>query len=104
MFPKDCTESYPQHMGTLRTYACFSIQQIMAFAEDMESVTGTLPDDLKPIAEALTKVSLEALTAAYIEELMCLSALSLQKFIQAAISANHQIKPDILKRSTSDAI
>ena len=104
MFPKDCTESYPQHLGTLRAYASFSIQQIIAFAEDMESVTGTLSDDLKPIAEALTKVSIEALTAAYAEGLMCLSDLGLQEFIQAAISANHQIKPDILKRSTSDAI
>ena len=104
MFSEDNTESYPHHLGTLRAYASFSIQHIIAFAEDMESVTGTLPDDLKPIGEALTKVSIEALTAAYAEGLMCLSDLGLQKFIQAAISANHQTKPNSLRRSNSDAI
>jgi hypothetical protein len=92
MFPEDGTESYPHHMDTLREYATFGIQQIMAFAEDMESVTGTLSDDLKPIAEAIIKVSIEALTAAYAEGLMCLSDLGLQEFTQAAISANHQTK------------
>jgi hypothetical protein len=104
MFSEDGTESYPHHMGTLREYASFSIQHIMAFAEDMEAVTGTLSADLKPIAEALTKVSIEVLTAAYAEGLLCLSDLGLQEFIQAAIPVNHQTKPDILKRSTSDAI
>ena len=91
-------------MGTLRNYACFSIQQIMAFAEDMESIIGTLPDDLKPIADALTKASIETLSAAYAEGLMCLSDLGLQEFTQAAISVNHQTKPNSLKRSTSNAI
>jgi hypothetical protein len=90
MFSKASTESYPHHMGTLREYASFSIQHIMAFAEDMESVTDTLSDDLKPIAETLTKVSIEALTVAYAEGLLCLSDLGLQAFIQAAISATHQ--------------
>jgi hypothetical protein len=92
MFSEDSTESYPHHMGALREYACFSIQHILAFAEDMESVTGSLSDDLKPIAEALTKVSIEALTAAYAEGLMCLSDLGLQEFTQTAISANHQTR------------
>jgi hypothetical protein len=104
MFPEDGTESYPHHLGTLRTYAAFGIQHIIAFAEDMEAVTDTLSDDLKPIAEALTKVSIQALTAAFAESLMCLSELGLQEFIQAAISTNHQTKPDSWKRSTSDAI
>jgi hypothetical protein len=104
MFPEESTESYPHHIGTLREYASFGIQQIMAFAEDMESVIGTLSDDLKPIAEALTKISIEAFTAAYAEGLMCLSNLGLQEFTQATISANHQTKSDILKRSNSDAI
>jgi hypothetical protein len=92
MFSEDGTASYPHHLGTLREYASFSIQHIMAFAEDMEAVTGTLSDDLKPIAEALTKVSIEVLTAAYAEGLMCLSDLRLQEFTQTAISANHHTK------------
>jgi len=104
MFPKDGTESYPHHLGTLREYAAFGIQHIMAFAEDMESVTATLSDDLKPIAEALTTVSIQALTAAYAETLTCLAELGLQEFIQVAIPANHQTKPDSLKRRSSDAI
>jgi hypothetical protein len=92
MFPENGTASYPHHLGTLREYASFGIQHILAFAEDMESVTGTLSDDLKPIGEALTKVSIEALTAAYAEGLMCLSDLGLQEFTQTAISANHQTR------------
>jgi hypothetical protein len=104
MFPEDSTESYPHHLGTLREYAAFGIQHIIAFAEDMESVTDTLSDDLKPIAEALTKISIQALTVAYAESLTCLSELGLQEFIQAAISANHQTKPYSWKRSNSNAI
>jgi hypothetical protein len=92
MFPENGTASYPHHLSTLREYASFGIQQIIAFAEDMESVTGTLSADLKLIAEALTKVSIEALTAAYVEGLMCLSDLGLQEFTQTAISANHHTR------------
>jgi hypothetical protein len=104
MFPEDGTESYPHHLGTLREYAAFGIQHIIAFAEDMESVTDTLSAELKPIAEVLTNISIQALTVAYAESLTCLSELGLQEFIQAAISANHQTKPDSLKRSNSNAI
>jgi hypothetical protein len=103
MPPAICPQCCP-HLATLSEYAAASLKDIMNFAEEMKSRTDAMPDDLKPFGEALTKISMEVLTESYVDLLNHFLELKFQEFTRAAISANHQTKPDSLKRSNSDAI
>jgi hypothetical protein len=66
----------------------------MEFAKDMQTVNDTLPDDLKPTGELLTKMSIEALTEFYAESLRVFSELGLQEITRAALPPNHQTEKE----------
>jgi hypothetical protein len=102
MLPDNGTEIYP-HLANLREYAASGIKHIMDFAEHMKTVTDNLPDDLKPTGQALTKISMQALTESYAESLKLFSELGFQKITRAAITPKHHTEPDSLKRRSSDA-
>jgi hypothetical protein len=72
------------HLAHLREHATSGIKHIMAFAEEMETVTETLPDDLKPLGELLTKISMRVLTESYAESLMLIAERGLQEITRAA--------------------
>jgi hypothetical protein len=103
MQPAFCPQCSP-HLAHMREIAASGLKTILAFAEEMKTETDALPDDLKPIGEALAEVSLRVLFESYAETLKLISELGQQEIVQAAIQPNQQTKPDLLERSMSDAI
>jgi hypothetical protein len=90
MFPEDGSKSYPHHLSTLREYACFGIKHILACIEEMETETASLPDELKGIAEVLTKCFTQVLIESHVESLKLISELGLQDSTRAGVPPNHQ--------------
>jgi hypothetical protein len=88
----------------MTAYAASGIKDIMEFAKDMNTYTATLPDDLKPIAQALTDFTFKLLTQSCIEYLMMLSELGYQEITWTGLPPTDQTEPDLLKRSNNDAI
>jgi hypothetical protein len=103
MQPGICPQCSP-HLAHLREHTQSGIKQIMDAAESMMTECDALPDDLKPYAQALNDICLQVLTEALIESLRRYSELCLQEITRAPIAPNHQTEPDLLERSTSDAI
>jgi hypothetical protein len=103
MLPAICPECSP-HLAKLREYAASGAKHIMDFAKYMETVTDTLPDDLKPTGQVLTEISMRALIESYVESLKLISELGLQEITRAARTPTHPTEPDTLKRSGSDEI
>ena len=97
MFPEDGSKSYPHHLGTMREYACFGIKHIMACIEEMETDNASLPDELKGIAEVLTKYFTQVLIESHVESLKLISELGLQEITRAALPPNHHTEPDSLE-------
>jgi hypothetical protein len=86
MPPAICPKCY-SHVATLREYAATEIQNIVEFAERMQSATAAAPDDLKPFGEALTKHLLERLTELYAASLERFSELAMQEITRAAATS-----------------
>jgi hypothetical protein len=98
-----CPRCSPQ-MATLREYATSGIKQIMGFTEEMKTKTDSLPDDVKPFAERLNEITLQALVEAFAERLKLISELGLQEIVQAAMPPTYYKNQTSLKRSESDGI
>jgi hypothetical protein len=62
-----------------KAYADFGKKQIMEFAEDMKTETDTLPDDLKPLGELLSKICMQVLTESFVESLVLFAERGLQE-------------------------
>ena len=97
MFPEDGSKSYPHHLGILREYATSGIKHILACIEEMETDTASLPDELKGIAEALTKCITQVLIESHIESLKLISELGMRDITRAALPPNHHTEPDSLE-------
>ncbi len=98
MFPENGSHSYPHHLDTLREYATADLKNILAFIEDMETNTASLPDELKAIAEALVKRATQVLIESYVESLKLISELGLQEITWAGVPPNHQNEPDHIEK------
>jgi hypothetical protein len=75
------TECCP-HLAHLREHATSGIKHIMAFAEHMETVTTTVPDDLKPLGELLTKFCVQVLSESFAESLWLVAERGLQETVR----------------------
>jgi transcriptional regulator with XRE-family HTH domain/predicted DNA-binding transcriptional regulator AlpA len=71
------------HLKDLGGFAASGEQYVVDAIEYMTTIADDLPDELKPIGQALTQVSSEILTASYAESLRVFSALSLEGFARA---------------------
>jgi hypothetical protein len=89
-------ECCPQ-LAKLREYAASGLKNILDSVEAMKADTDSLPDDLKPYGEAMTKFSMEVLIKSYVERLRLISELGMRDITRAALPPNHQTKPDLLK-------
>jgi hypothetical protein len=56
----------------------------MELAEYLITQNDTLPEELKPLGQALTDMTMKILTESYVECLMTISELGLQEITQAA--------------------
>jgi hypothetical protein len=98
MLPAICPLCSP-HLAHMRELAASGLKNILAFAEEMKAETDTLPDELKPIGEALAEMSIEALTKHYFETLLLISEMGMQKITQAELPPKDNTESDSLKRS-----
>jgi hypothetical protein len=103
MLPDNTTECCP-HMAHLQEIGFSGLKNIMRVAEAMQTDTDTLPDDLKPYGEAMTKIFMEALIKNYAECLQLIAELGLQEITRAAIPPEQQTGQDSLQRRRSDGI
>jgi hypothetical protein len=103
MLPAICPKCCP-HLATLREYAASRLKDILDFAEDMKTRTDALPDDLKPIWQALNEITMQALIESYAALLNHFLEVEFQEITRVPISLQPPTEPDSLKRSTSDAI
>jgi hypothetical protein len=103
MLPDTRTMCCP-HVAHLCGFAACGFQHIMAVAEHLKTVTDTLPDDLKPIGQALADFTMQALIESYAETLKLISDLGIQKIAQAGIPPTPHTEPDLLKRRNSNGI
>jgi hypothetical protein len=99
IFPEDDSKSYPHHLGTLREYATSGIKHIMACIKDVETNTASLPDELKVIAEVLTKYATQVLIESHVESLKLISELGLQEITRARIPPISQTEPDHIEKA-----
>jgi hypothetical protein len=60
------TEIYP-HLATLGKNAASGVKHILEVAEHLKTITDTLPDDLKPVGQALADITMQALIESYAE-------------------------------------
>jgi hypothetical protein len=91
------TECCPQ-LAKLREYATSGLKNILDCAKAMKTKTDTLPDDLKPYGEAMTKFSLEVLIGSYAESLQLIS----EEITRAAIPPEQQTEQESLNRSSDE--
>jgi hypothetical protein len=73
MRPVICPKCNPS-LASLEADAASHLKRIMAFAEEMEAYTKTLPNALKPAARALTQCTLQMLFDSYIAHFQLVSA------------------------------
>jgi hypothetical protein len=97
MLPNNTTKCC-SHLAQLREYAAAGLKEIMAFAEDMNTYTDTLPDDLKPYGEAMTNIIMEALMKNYVECFQLRHELGLQKIAWEASKPEHQTESDLIEK------
>ena len=62
-----------------KAYAASGRKQIMEFAEDMKAGTDSLPDDVKPLGELLSKIIIQVLTESFVESLLLFAERGLQE-------------------------
>jgi hypothetical protein len=62
-----------------KAYAASGRKHIMEFAEAMKAETDTLPDDLKPLGELLSKIWIQVLTESFAEGLLLFAERGLQE-------------------------
>jgi hypothetical protein len=87
MLPAHRTECYPHHLANLIGYADTSIKHILAFATDLQTDSDALPDELKPISQALSDFTLRLLIGFYAEHL---SFISEREFhLRTRVSGNY---------------
>jgi hypothetical protein len=98
MLPAHRTECYPHHLANLREYATSRLKDILDFAEEMETRTDALPDDLKPIWQALNEITMQALIKSYAELLNHFLEVEFQEITRAPISSQHQTEPDLIEK------
>jgi hypothetical protein len=71
------------YLAALRAYAASGIKNIRELAEYLNTENETLPDELRPLMEALTDITMKTLTESYVECLLRLSELGLQEITRA---------------------
>ena len=103
MLPANVTKCCP-HIAHLCGYAACGSKHIMLVAKAMKTDTDTLPDDLKPYGEAMTKIIMEALIKNYAECLQLISEIGIQEITGVSIPPEQQTERDSLNRSSSDEI
>jgi hypothetical protein len=97
MLPDNRTKCCP-HLAQLREYTTCGQKHFIEIAEQLLTDTDSLRDDLKPLAEEITKITIRVVTEAYLGGCLKLfSDLGLEEITRAAIPPNHQTKPDSLK-------
>jgi hypothetical protein len=89
------------HLAQLCESAICGQKQIIEVAEQMMHDTDALPDDLKPFAELLDKITIEMLIKCFAESLLLSSELGLQEIARttatsdvAVLSPNHQTEKE----------
>jgi hypothetical protein len=93
MLPDTVTE-LNAYLANSTKCATSGIKHIMAFAEEMQTYIDTLPDDLKPFAEMLNKLTMQVLIEMYAESLWHIPELALQEIARAALPPNHQTEKE----------
>ena len=82
------------HLATLRENAAAGMKHVMEIAEHMKTDTDALPDDLKPIAQALTDFTIKTLAESLAENLKLISELGLQEITRPANPPTHQTEKE----------
>jgi hypothetical protein len=85
------------HLAQLREYAASGLKNILDCAEAMKADTDSLPDDLKPYGEAMTKFSMEVLIKSYVERLRLISELGMWDITRAALPPELQPEQEVFK-------
>jgi hypothetical protein len=93
MVPVNQSECAPD-LARLRAYAASGIKTILELAEYLHTENATLPDELRPLWQALTDMTIRTLTESYVECLMMLSELGLQEITRAA-QGNQKTVPSV---------
>jgi hypothetical protein len=70
------------YLATLRGCAASGRKNIMELAEYLNTENDTLPEELKPLGQALTDMAMKILTESYVECLMMISKRGLQEIAQ----------------------
>jgi hypothetical protein len=89
MLPVICPQCSP-NLAHLREIAASGLKNILDCAKAMKTETDTLPDDLKPYGEAMTKISMKVLIGSYAESLQLMS----EEITRAALPPNHQTEKE----------
>ena len=71
------------HLTHLREHAASGSKNILELAQYLNTENDTLPDELKPLGQALTDMTMRILTGSYAECLMRISELGLQEITSA---------------------
>jgi hypothetical protein len=82
------------HLAQLCGFAACGLKNILDCAEAMQAETDSLPDDLKPFGEAMTKLIMEVLIENYTACLQLISELGMQEITRAALPPTDQTEPD----------
>jgi hypothetical protein len=98
MLPAHRTECYPHHLANLIGYADTGIKNIVAFATDLQTDSDALPDELKPISQALSDFTLRLLIEFYAEHLSFISERAYQEITRAGIPPTPQAEPDLIEK------
>jgi hypothetical protein len=72
------------HVENLEAYATSGRKTIMELAEYLNTQNDTLPEELRPLGQALTDMTMKILTESYVECLMMISELGLQEITRGA--------------------
>jgi hypothetical protein len=70
-------------LATSEGYLAFGKQHVMDVADYMQEVTNTLPDDLKPLGELLSKILIQVLTNSFTESLALFTERGLREIARA---------------------
>src|ERR671914_494324 len=101
MLPDTRTTCCP-HVAHLCGFAACGLITILDCAEEMKSKIDALPDELKQYGEAIAHISMEVLSASYVEHLHLIAELGLRGITQAALPPEQQTEQESLQRSGND--
>jgi hypothetical protein len=88
---------YPQcslQLAHFRDIATSGIKHILELAEQMETETANLPDELKPFGEMLTEIAMQVIIKSYAKSLQPQFSEGLQKITRVALLPNHQTEKE----------